>query len=95
MRPQLSQRLQYPESIDVLDIQDEATDDDADALHALVTYRGARIGVKEALAKMAADEQVDAADTSVLDDWDVRMLQEWVGPGYSDDALPEFDPSDD
>lgn len=95
MKPQLSQQQQYPEAIDVLDIPDEAVDDDADGLQALVTYRGARIGFKEALAKMAADEQADSADVTVLDDWDVRMLRGWVGPGYSDDSLPEFDPSDD
>jgi hypothetical protein len=51
--------------------------------------------VKQALAKMAADDAIDAADASPLDDWDVRMLREWVGPGYSDDSLPEFDPIDD
>ena len=95
MRPQLSQRLEYPEAVDVLDVQDEASGDDAEGLQALVTYRGARIGVTEALAKMAADEHVDSTDISALDDWDVRMLREWVGPGYSDDALPEFDPVDD
>jgi hypothetical protein len=94
MRPQLSQRLQYPEAIDVLDLQDEATEDASD-LDALVTYQGARIGVKEALAKMTADEQADPTDISTLDDWDVRMLRDWVGSGYSDDSLPEFDPSDD
>ena len=95
MRLQPSQRQQYPEAIDLLDMQDEATEDDAGTLHALVTYQGARIGLKEALAKMTADEQVDPTDASMLDDWDVRMLREWVGSGYSDDSLPEFDPSED
>ena len=95
MRLQTSQRQQYPEAIDLLDVQDESTEDDAGGLQALVTYQGARIGVKEALAKMTADEQADPTDASMLDDWDVRMLREWVGPGYSDDSLPEFDPSDD
>jgi hypothetical protein len=95
MRLQPSQRQQYPESIDLLDMQDEATEDDAGTLDALVTYQGARIGLKEALAKMSADEQADPADASLLDDWDVRMLREWAGSGYSDDSLPEFDPSED
>jgi hypothetical protein len=95
MKAQLSQRTRYPESIDVLDIPDEVIEDDADAVDAVVTYQGTRIGVKQALAKMAADDAVDAADVSSLDDWDVRMLREWVGSGYSDDSLPEFDPIDD
>ena len=94
MRTQLSRQSTYPEAVDVFDLPDELTDDDADAIEAQVTYRGARIGVKEALAKMAADE-VDATDVSGADDWDVRRLRESTGFSYSDDALPEFDPFDD
>jgi hypothetical protein len=56
MKAQVSQRTRYPESIDVLDIPDEVIEDDADAVDAMVTYQGNRIGVKQALAKMAADD---------------------------------------
>jgi hypothetical protein len=94
MKAQISQRSRHPESIDLLDIPDEVMDDDADGVDALVNYQGTKIGVKQALAKMAADD-ADSVDASALDDWDVRMLRDWVGTGYSDDSLPEFNPLDD
>jgi hypothetical protein len=95
MRPRTSQQLPRPATIDVLDIPDEILEDDADAPQALVAYRGERVSVKTALAKMAAEDLGDADDNSAEDDWDVRGLRASVSSSYSDDSLPEFDPFDD
>jgi hypothetical protein len=95
MRPRTVQQSPRPATIDVLDIPDEILEDDADAPQALVAYRGERVSVKQALAKMAAEDLGDADDTSAEDDWDIRGLRASLGSGYSDDSLPEFDPFDD
>ena len=93
MRTQPSQ-LTHPEPVDVFDIPEEFADDDDDAIDAVVNYRGKKIGVKEALAKMAADDSFDT-DGSGVDDWDLRQVREWAGSGHSDDSLPEYDPFND
>lgn len=95
MKTRLSQQSPDPQAADLFDLQDEVTEDDAGAVEAQVTYRGVKISVQQALAKMTAEEQLDAADIPEIDDWDVRSVRASFGPNDSDDFLAQFDPFKD
>jgi len=95
MKTRLSQQSPDPQAAALFDLQDEVTEDDAGAVEAQVTYRGMKISVKQALATMIGEEQIDAADIPEIDDWDVRSVRASFGPKYSDDSFAQFDPSKD